>query len=259
MFTLWSYIVSDIVNFNNLFRRQFGKMFLILIISLILSLETCAYNWLFEFEATFNNWFLLKYLDLAKTLLLSLGGIGREILDISACLLSVSLRMDVLIGFLLNWEETHCLKDIFLSLTINLFQPDLYIADKNLQAATPNSAIYRISLDILFFKEHCLMNLAILRREHVIFFTSPVKYSSIPNKEIGQKLPSHSCRSISWLTWYGITKGSRLWEANILLVSKCSRPWESITLIVSNVYSTDTESPAGSIGTVSKDVFFRGT
>ena len=84
---------------------------------------------------------------------------------------------------------------MFLSLTISLFQSDLYIVNKNFQATDTNSGICRISLTILFFKEYCLMNLAILRREHVIFVVSLVKSLSIPNKEIEQKLPSYSCES----------------------------------------------------------------
>ena len=84
---------------------------------------------------------------------------------------------------------------MFLSLTISLFQSDLYIVDKIFQTADPNFAICRISLAILFFKECCLMNLAILRKEHVIFVASLVKSLSIPNKEIEQKLPSYSCGS----------------------------------------------------------------
>jgi len=78
------------------------KVSLILIISLILLLEVCVYNQLFDFEAAFNNWFFLKYLYLAKTLLLGLEGMSGGILDISACLLFVGLRMNVLVGFLLN-------------------------------------------------------------------------------------------------------------------------------------------------------------
>jgi len=50
----------------------------------------------------FNNWFFLKYLDLAKTLFLSLGGMGGGILDISTCLPFVGLEVDILGGFLLN-------------------------------------------------------------------------------------------------------------------------------------------------------------
>ena len=144
--------------------------------------------------------FFLKYLDLAKTLLFGLGEISEEILDISACLPFVGLEMDALVGFLLNWEEIYCLKEIFLSLTISLFQSDLYIVNKNFQAADTNSGICRISLTILFFKEHCLMNLAILRREHMIFVVSLVKSLSIPNKEIEQKLPFYSCESVGQLT-----------------------------------------------------------
>jgi len=44
----------------------------------------------------------LKYLDLAKTLLLGLGEMSKGILDILACLLFVGLEMDTLVGFLLN-------------------------------------------------------------------------------------------------------------------------------------------------------------
>ena len=43
---------------------------------------------------------------------------------------------------------------------------------------------------------HCLMNTAILRREHMIFLASSAKNSSIPNKKIEQKLLSHNCGSI---------------------------------------------------------------
>jgi len=39
------------------------------------------------------------------------------------------------------------------------------------------------------------MKAAILRRKNTIFFALPVKYSSVPNNEIGVKLPSYSCRS----------------------------------------------------------------
>jgi len=39
------------------------------------------------------------------------------------------------------------------------------------------------------------MKAVILRRENAIFFALPAKYSSVPNNEIGVKLPSHSCRS----------------------------------------------------------------
>jgi len=41
------------------------------------------------------------------------------------------------------------------------------------------------------------MKVAILRREYIIFFMSPTKYSLVPNNEIGAKLPSHSQVSCS--------------------------------------------------------------
>jgi len=40
---------------------------------------------------------------------------------------------------------------MFLLLAISLSYPDSYIADKNIQATKPNSAIYRISLAVLFY------------------------------------------------------------------------------------------------------------
>jgi len=52
----------------------------------------------------------LKYLDLAKTLLLGLGGMGEETLDISAYLSLVSFGISVsFVGFLLNYKEIHSL------------------------------------------------------------------------------------------------------------------------------------------------------
>ena len=56
-------------------------------------------------------------MDLSKMLSLGLGEISGGILEIMACLPLVGLEVDILfVGFLLDWEKTHCLKDIFLSL-----------------------------------------------------------------------------------------------------------------------------------------------
>jgi len=38
------------------------------------------------------------------------------------------------------------------------------------------------------------------------------------NKEIGQKLLSHSCGFADWLAWYEITNSSRPWETFALLI-----------------------------------------
>jgi len=90
----------------------------------------------------FNDWIFLKYLDLAKTLLLGLEEIGEGIIKISICLSFVGFRISVdFMGFLLNWDETYCLKDVFLLLAVNLSHPDSYIAVINFQPASPNSAI----------------------------------------------------------------------------------------------------------------------
>jgi len=69
------------------------------------------------------------------------------------------------------------------------------MADRNSQATKPNSEICRMPLVILFTNGCYLMNAAILRRKYVTFLVSPSKYLSTPNKEIGKKLPSHSCKS----------------------------------------------------------------
>ena len=128
-------------------------------------------------------------------LLLGLEGIGEGIFEILAYLSWA--RFGVGIGFLLNWENTHYLKVIFLLLVVNLSQPDFYIVIMNSQDIKPKSAIWEMSLVILLPNNHCLTKVAILKRKYTIFFTSLVKNSSIPNKEIGEKLPSHSCRLAS--------------------------------------------------------------
>jgi len=72
-------------------------------------------------------------------LLLGLEGIGEGIFEILAYLSWA--RFGVGIGFLLNWENTHYLKVIFLSLAVNLSQPDFYIVIMNSQDIKPKSAI----------------------------------------------------------------------------------------------------------------------
>ena len=127
----------------------------------------------------FNNWIFLKYLNLAKTLLLGLEEIEEGIIEMSICLPFVGFRISIdFIGFLLNWNKTYCLKDISLSLTVNLSHPNSYIAVINFQAVSPNSAIWEIFLAVLLPNGHCLMNTAILRREHMLFFVLPAKYLS---------------------------------------------------------------------------------
>jgi len=84
-------------------KDSFRKVSLILTISLILFLETCIYDWLLELGAKFEDWFSLKNFDLANMLLLGLGGMGREIFEISACLSLDSLLVVVLfVDVLLN-------------------------------------------------------------------------------------------------------------------------------------------------------------
>ena len=124
-------------------------------------------------------------MNLSKILSLGLEGISGEILEILACLPLVGLEVGILfVGFLLDWEETYCLKDIFLLLTVNLFQLNSYMVDKNSYITNLNSIICEISLVILFSNRCCLMNAAILRRKHVIFFVFLAKHLSKPNNKI---------------------------------------------------------------------------
>ena len=84
----------------------------------------------------------MKYLNLAKTLLLGLEEIEDGIIEMSICLPFIGFRISIdFIGFLLNWNKTYCLKDISLSLTVNLSHPNSYIAVINFQAVSPNFAI----------------------------------------------------------------------------------------------------------------------
>ena len=142
----------------------------------------------------------LRYLDLAKILLLGLEGIKEKILEMSACLSLVVFEVGV--DFLLNWDETHYLKVLLLSLAISLFYPDSYIA-------MMNSMIWWMFLAILLPNSCSLMNVAIFCRKHTIFFVLQVRNLLIPNKKIRAKLLSHSYRSAGWLAWYGMTNGSK--------------------------------------------------
>jgi len=61
----------------------------------------------------FNDSFLLKYLNLAKILLLGLEEMKGEILEMLAYLLFVDFKVSIgFVDFLLNWDETYYLKDI---------------------------------------------------------------------------------------------------------------------------------------------------
>ena len=65
----------------------------------------------------------MKYFNFAKILSLGLGEIEGEILKISVYLSLPEFR--VFAGFLLNWEDIYCLKNISLLLVVSLSQPDL--------------------------------------------------------------------------------------------------------------------------------------
>ena len=163
--TLW---ISKILS-----RESLIKVFLILKISLILLFDTWAYDLLSALLTDSIVGLLLKNFDLAKMLLLGLGGIGREILEIFAYLpLDMLLEVFLFEIDLLNCANTYCLKDLFL-FAINLFQPDSYIVKRKFYATKPNSEIWEM------------------------FLASPSKYLFIPKREMGQKLPFYSCKSTS--------------------------------------------------------------
>ena len=45
------------------------------------------------------------------------------------------------------------------------------------------------------------MNLTILFKEHMMFWTSPLIYVLTPKRDIGAKLPSYNSGSAGWLSW----------------------------------------------------------
>jgi len=58
-------------------------------------------------------------------LLLDLGEIDREILEMLACLPLDNFLVDMLfVRVLLNYTDTHCLKDLLSLLAVSLSQPD---------------------------------------------------------------------------------------------------------------------------------------
>ena len=111
-----------------LLDKSLEKAFLILMISLMLSLKACTYNQLLALEAKFNDWFFLKNLNLAKILLLSLGETGREIHKILAYLLFASLLMVVFLTdtFLLELQKVDFIYFLFLFLFCFLFHFNLF-------------------------------------------------------------------------------------------------------------------------------------
>jgi len=146
-------------------------------------------------------WIFLKNLDLARILLLGQKRIGGRILNILA-FFSLFQRLCLenfkdLVIILLNCTKIYCLKDI-LFLTISLSQPDSYIVKMNSYIAKPNLVIWGISFSDLFSSFHCLMKVAILSSEHMIFLKSPLKYLFMPKRKIKQKLLSHNYKSASW-------------------------------------------------------------
>jgi len=83
-------------------KNNFEKVSLILIISLMLSLNICIYDHLLDLEAKFKDKFFLENLDLARMLLLDLKEMSKEILEILACLLfHIELKRYILLKVLL--------------------------------------------------------------------------------------------------------------------------------------------------------------
>ena len=83
-----------------------------------------AYNLIFNKEFDLKAWLFLKNLNFFKILLLGLGGIGGEILEISACFLLVYFLEEILLGGdLLNCTKIYYLKDLLFLSAVSLFQP----------------------------------------------------------------------------------------------------------------------------------------
>ena len=152
----------------------------------------------------------LASLDLARMAVLGLEGIGRGILEIFAGWGLLPVFKSV--GFpLLNCDMTHYWKVLKELLSAkSLSHPELYIAEIRSQAAKLKSEIWGMSRPSLSPRGLCLMKVVILWREHIMFLTLPFETSTVPNREIELKLPSHNIGSIGWLAWYRMAKGSRL-------------------------------------------------
>ena len=178
-------------------ENSFEKAFLIFRISAMLPWIACA-----------NNIAFWKCLDLVRILGLGWGGrIGERTLEILIRDALVALGKRVL--FLLNCTATHWQNDLELLSTRSLSHSDSYIAVINSYATMPNSEIWGILLLVLFPRDLCLIKVAILWSEYVMFFASSNRNSSMPNSDINKKLPSQSCGSAGWFVWYGITDSPR--------------------------------------------------
>ena len=125
--------------------------------------------------------------------------------------------------FLLNWDATICCRDLLFSPARSLSQLALYMAEINFQMAWPISISWGNWLISLLVSEHCFINMAILWREHEIFFTLPLRHSSTLSRETGVKFPSHRLGSTGPLVWYRMMVGSVLGYGSMVL---CSVGWE---------------------------------
>jgi len=128
--------------------NSFGKFSLILMMSLMFSFYTWAYNYLLSLEVELKVKITLWNLDFSRTLLLSLVEIRERTFEILACLLLSKLDHllfeDFFITFVLNCKTIHCLKKLLSLLAINLFQLDLQIDKRKSQAANLNCEIWYI-------------------------------------------------------------------------------------------------------------------
>ena len=67
----------------------------------------------------------------------------------------------------------------------------------------------------------CLKNTTILCKKHTIFLALSLRNLSIPNRDIGAKLPSQRLGSAGPLAWYSMIEGSIYGFGSMLLVEGC--------------------------------------
>ena len=160
-FAFQSFVVSNAMNLSNIVGRQFRKdvfnfddFFNVAFRGL--------YIWMIVWIRSLSIWMAvqiqwLNFFEILKFGQYTFSGPGRDEKGMSAYLSFVNSGIDVdFISFLLNWEGTYFLNDISLSLTVSLFQPDLYITVENFQNANLNSPIWKMSLAILLSNRHFL-------------------------------------------------------------------------------------------------------
>ena len=154
------------------------------------------------------------FFDFSLVSLLGQGGRGGRTWLILVALLSLTGR-DYRGGwFLINWDLTLDWK-VTLSVVLIWSYPALYIADTNVQVASPNSSSWGMFLLLWPLSFLYLRNIAICWREHAILRILPWGNLLVLNREVALNLPSHKLESARTLMLYRMTFGKKSWDEKV--------------------------------------------